>query len=238
MSVQQIREAIILSGGLGTRLRGVVDDIPKPMAPVAGKPFLEHLLDELSNYGFEHIVLAVGYKHEVIQDYFGNSYKDIKLSYSIEKELLGTGGAILQASNFLHSEETFVINGDTFFKVDYAQMEEKAKFLKSDLCIALKPMKNFDRYGSVKLKEKRVIGFKEKQKLSEGLINGGIYWLKKTLLNTYHSEIRFSFETDLMPKELTSKNITGFVSDAYFIDIGIPEDYKMANAYFSDVLSK
>ncbi len=228
------KEAIILSGGLGTRLRGVVDDIPKPMAPIAGKPFLEHLLNELSGFGFEHIVLAVGYKHEVILDYFGAFYKDIKLSYSIEKELLGTGGAILQATQFLHSDETFVINGDTFFQVNYPQMEAEAKHLKSDLCIALKPMKDFERYGSVSLHKKRVVGFKEKQKLSEGLINGGIYWLNKSILDTYPTETRFSFESDLMPKETALKNITGFVSDSYFIDIGIPEDYKIADSYFLD----
>ncbi len=238
MSAQQTKEAIILAGGLGTRLRKAVDNIPKPMAPVAGKPFLEHILNELSNFDFEHIILAVGYKHEVIQDYFGASYKNMQLSYSIEKELLGTGGAILQATQFLHSEETFVINGDTFFKVDYAQMEEEAKHLKSDLCMALKPMKNFDRYGSVNLQEKRVVGFKEKQKLSEGLINGGIYWLKKSLLEAYPIETRFSFETDLMPKEVGNKKIIGFVSDSYFVDIGIPEDYKIADTYFSGALSE
>jgi D-glycero-alpha-D-manno-heptose 1-phosphate guanylyltransferase len=226
------KEAIILAGGLGTRLKGVISDIPKPMAPVANYPFLKYILDYLTKQGIERVVLSVGYKYEVIKDYFSDNYNNIKLVYSVEENPLGTGGGIRLAVDKLKGETVFIINGDTFFDVDLEAQELLALSSKSDLCLALKVMKGFDRYGSVELLENRIVNFKEKQFVEKGLINGGVYWLKKDLLNSFKSGEKFSFEQDVMEKELSNKVISGFVTDTYFIDIGIPEDYKQANIDF------
>ena len=118
-------EAIILAGGLGTRLRSVVSDVPKPMAPVDGEPFLNYILDELNYYNFNHVILCVGYKKEVIMDYYKDSYKNMKISYSIEEESLGTGGAIKKAMSLALDDMVFVLNGDTIFKVDFNRIKEQ-----------------------------------------------------------------------------------------------------------------
>ena len=227
------KEAIILAGGLGTRLKEVISDIPKPMAPVANQPFLKYIIDYLIQQGIERIILSVGYKSEVIKEFFGDNYKGIELIYSIENEPLGTGGGIRLAADKLNGEETFIINGDTFFDVHLLGLEQLAISEKSDLCLALKPMKNFDRYGSVELLKNRIISFKEKQFVQEGLINGGVYWLNKSLLALFKSGEKFSFERDLMERQVDKKTISGFITDSYFIDIGIKEDYIQANKDFA-----
>ena len=226
------KEAIILAGGLGTRLKGVISNIPKPMAPVANQPFLKYILDYLDKQGIERVVLSVGYKYEVIKDYFSNHYKNIELVYSIENEPLGTGGGIRLAVDKLEGDSAFIINGDTFFDVDLSAQEDLALSGNSDLCLALKIMRDFDRYGSVELLGNRIVKFKEKQLVKTGLINGVVYWLKKDLLSPFNSGDKFSFEKDIMEKELSNKIILGFISDTYFIDIGIPEDYEQANIDF------
>lgn len=230
----QTKEAIVLAGGLGTRLKGVISDIPKPMAPVASKPFLKYILDYLIKQGIERVILSVGYKYEVIQDFFGKDYSGLELIYSVETEPLGTGGGMRLAIGYLQTERAFVINGDTFFDVDLSEMEQLSITEDSDLCLALKPMSHFDRYGSVELKSKEIIHFKEKQFVEKGLINGGIYFLKASLFNDFKSGQKFSFEQDLMEKEVGRKRISGFVSDTYFIDIGIPDDYSQANLDFAN----
>ena len=226
------KEAIVLAGGLGTRLKGVISDIPKPMAPVANKPFLIYIFDYLKKQGIERVILSVGYKYEIIEDYFSNNYEGIELVYSVEEEPVGTGGGIRLAVDKLKMDAAFVINGDTFFDVKLEKQEALAFKMKSDLCLALKPMSDFDRYGSVAIENNTITSFKEKQFVKEGLINGGIYWLKKSFLESFNSGQKFSFEQDLMEKEVGIGQISGFISDNYFIDIGIPEDYKKANVDF------
>jgi len=227
------KEAIVLAGGLGTRLKGIISDIPKPMAPVATKPFLVYILDYLKTQGIERVVFSVGYKYEVIEDFFGNDYKGLELVYSVEEEPLGTGGGIRLAVDKLNSGEVFVINGDTFFDVNLEQQENLAFTEKSDLCLALKPMLNFDRYGAVLINKNTITSFKEKQFVDKGLINGGVYWLRKSILETFISGQRFSFEQDLMEKQVEKGRVSAYISDSYFIDIGIPEDYKKANIDFA-----
>ena len=227
------KEAIILAGGLGTRLKGVISDIPKPMAPVANKPFLVYILDYLKEQGIERVILSVGYKYEVIEDFFGNNYKGMELLYSVENNPLGTGGGIRLAIDKLNTNETFVINGDTFFDVNLEQQEKIAFVEKSNLCLALKPMSKFDRYGSVAVENNIITSFVEKQFVENGLINGGVYWLKKSFLESFNSGQKFSFEQDLMEKQVINGTLSAYVSDTYFIDIGIPEDYKKANIDFS-----
>lgn len=216
------KEAIILCGGLGTRLRSVISDVPKPMAPINNKPFLAFVLEYLKKQNISRVVLAVSYKYEIIQEYFGNSYIGMQILYSIEKEPLGTGGAILEALNLINSDSCYVLNGDTFFDVNL----DRLKLDNSDICVALKPMKNFDRYGSVDIDNNSYISaFNEKKFTSNGLINGGVYVIKKNIFNSFNLPNKFSFE-EFFQENFLIFNAKATVFDDYFIDIGIPQDYK------------
>lgn len=218
-------EAIILAGGLGTRLRSVISEVPKPMAPVNDVPFLQYILDYLKVNNINKVVLAVGYKWGVIQSYFGNQYKGIELVYSVEQEPLGTGGAIKQALQKCDEDNVYIINGDTYFDVDLEEMMKEHLTQNSDLTIATKYMKKFDRYGRVIISDNRIIDFEEKKFNAEGDINGGIYICKKTILDSIQSD-KFSFEKDIMEKYIDIYKFYCFRSASYFMDIGIPEDYK------------
>lgn len=216
------QEAIVLCGGLGTRLRSVISDVPKPMAPIKNKPFLAFVLEYLKKQNISRVVLAVSYKYEIIQEYFGNSYLGMQILYSIEKEPLGTGGAILEALNLINSDSCYVLNGDTFFDVNL----DRLKLDNSDICVALKPMKNFDRYGSVDIDNNSYISaFNEKKFTSNGLINGGVYLIKKNIFNSFNLPNKFSFE-EFFQENFLIFNAKATVFDDYFIDIGIPQDYK------------
>jgi D-glycero-alpha-D-manno-heptose 1-phosphate guanylyltransferase len=222
------KEAVILAGGFGTRLAGVVSEVPKTMALIKDMPFLSYLLDQLYIYGFEKIILATGYKSDIIESFFGTSYKNIELVYSVEKEPLGTGGAISNAVRLLGSDYFFVLNGDTYFEVDFNRMEQKFLQSNSGLMVALKPMFNFDRYGTVVTSSEKIISFNEKKFCKKGLINGGVYMIMKYWLNERAVGKVFSFEKDILEKSAGKENITYYISDGYFIDIGIPEDYERA----------
>ncbi len=216
------KEAIILCGGLGTRLRSVISDVPKPMAPIKNKPFLAFVLEYLKKQNISRVVLAVSYKYEIIQEYFGKSYLGMQILYSVEKEPLGTGGAILEALNLINSDSCYVLNGDTFFDVNL----DRLKLDNSDICVALKPMKNFDRYGSVDIDNNSYISaFNEKKFTSNGLINGGVYLIKKNIFNSFNLPNKFSFE-EFFQENFLIFNAKATVFDDYFIDIGIPQDYK------------
>ena len=229
------KEAIVLAGGFGTRLQSVLGDIPKPMAPIGDVPFLEYLLDYLFSEGIEHIVLSVGYRHETIMDYFGKSFKGLKLSYCIEKTPLGTGGGIKESLSFCDSNQVFVINGDTYFDVSLDVMRNHSN--QKDLLLALCPMKNSDRYGSVELDERgRVLKFKEKQFLEFSLINGGIYLINCKIFDGKDVADKFSFEKDIMEAYVDKSNIYGMVFENYFVDIGVPEDYARAQIELPQLL--
>ncbi len=228
-----LEEAIILAGGLGTRLRKVVKNVPKPMAEINRKPFLEYLLMYLANFKIKKIILAVGYKYEIILKYFGNTYQHMKLIYSVEEELLGTGGAIKKALSFAETPTILVLNGDTFFKINLFEFWNFHIIKQADLSIALKSMKNFDRYGTVKIdKENRIIGFEEKSFKKEGLINGGFYLLNKKILEELPLPEKFSFEKDFLEKYYRKFKFYGLPFDEYFIDIGTPEHYQKACSEF------
>lgn len=219
-------EAIVLVGGKGTRLRSVVSDVPKPMAPVKDKPFLEYLLNELINQGISKAVLAVGYKAEIIMEYFGNRYKNMEIEYSIEENSLGTGGAIKKALELTTESNIVIVNGDTFSKVNLAEMMKKHLKNRSDLTIATKTMREFDRYGQVLSENDKIVGFREKQYCDEGNINIGTYIIKKNFFKDVKTEEVFSFENDIMEKYFGEMNFISYLSDTMFIDIGIPEDYE------------
>ncbi|MCQ2960476.1 MAG: nucleotidyltransferase family protein [Bacteroidales bacterium] len=224
------KEAIVLAGGFGTRLQSVVNDVPKPMAPIKGKPFLTYLLDYLKDFGFTHIVLSTGYLHEKIESYFGTAYNGMKISYAYEESPLGTGGGILNALQKCQTENVVVLNGDTLFQVDYYALEQLFSQKDTLLAIILRAVEDTSRYGRVSIAEDgRIIGFVEKQNASgKGSINGGIYMLNKQLFADFSVGQKFSFEKDIMEKLYSSSSFYAYVSDGYFIDIGVPEDYKRA----------
>ena len=229
MSVE-FKEAIILAGGLGTRLQGVVKDLPKPMAPVNGRPFLTYILDYLIDYEYERVVLSVCYLHEKIVDYFGKKYKTLEIDYAVEEEPLGTGGGILLAMSKCTTDNVLVINGDTMFKVDLTAFEQFYQEKNSLLTIVLREVEDVSRYGSVTISKDNLIAlFAEKQvTFGRGYINGGVYLINRRLFEKYPQPKRFSFEKDIMTKYYTQECFYAMPSDGYFIDIGIPEDYARA----------
>jgi D-glycero-alpha-D-manno-heptose 1-phosphate guanylyltransferase len=221
-------ECIILAGGLGTRLSGVVSDVPKCMAPVAGEPFLAHILHYLEQQFVDNVVFSLGYKSEVVIDYLRSKAFTFKTSWVLEKEPMGTGGGIKRALMKSHENEVFILNGDTMFNVDLRAMKSSFN-TQHKAMLALKPMQNYDRYGSVQLDEHSTIAaFEEKQFKAEGLINGGIYLLNKEREDLSSFPEKFSFEKDFLEQEAGKSTLQGFVSDTYFIDIGIPDDYYRA----------
>lgn len=224
------KEAVILAGGFGTRLQSVVKELPKPMAPVNGRPFLTYILDYLIDYNYTKVVLSVGYLHEKIEDYFGAQYKTLNIQYAVETEPLGTGGGIAYALSFCKNENILVLNGDTLFKADFSALEEFHTRCGSQLSIVLRHVADTSRYGRVNTDSiGRILSFTEKKAASgEGLINGGIYLINKNLIQSLNLPQKFSFEKDVMEKHVATKPLFGIESDGYFIDIGIPEDYARA----------
>ncbi len=224
-----IKEAIILAGGLGTRLRSVVSDLPKCMAPVAGKPFLHYVIDYLLTQGVDTFIFSLGYKSEMIIAYINTEYPMLQVQYAIEKEPLGTGGAIKLACGLVKEENVLILNGDTLFKVDIPTLSSFHSKSGSDCTLALKPMQHFDRYGVVELNDDAsVSGFKEKQYYSSGLINGGVYALRVKLFLQEDLPQKFSFEKDYLEAFANKRNMHAIVQYQYFIDIGVPEDYERA----------
>lgn len=224
-------EAIILAGGLGTRLRSAVPDLPKCMAPVAERPFLSYLIDYCVSQGITRFIFSLGYRHEVIESFLQETYPDLNYSVVIEQEPLGTGGGIQLACKKTINPNVFILNGDTFFAVNFASIAAFHEKNESDCTLALKPMFNFDRYGVVETNEDgRVTAFHEKKPTPAGNINGGIYFLKVAPLLNLQLPEKFSFEKDFMEKQLHYQKLTGIIQEGYFIDIGIPEDYKKAQS--------
>ena len=166
-------EAIILAGGLGTRLRSMISDVPKCMAPVAGEPFLYYLLKTLEAAGFKHVILSLGYKHEIIEDWIKKIQTSLQISTIIEQEPLGTGGAVKLALTIARQSEVFIFNGDTFLGLDYAAMLTLHKQSAAQATLGLKEMHDFDRYGVVELDKRtnQIVGFKEKRHCVSGLID-------------------------------------------------------------------
>ena len=223
-------EAVILAGGLGTRLRSVVSEVPKCMAPVDGKPFLQYMLEWLSRFDMSHVVLSVGYLREVIFAFIDSREWPFEISYAVEEEPLGTGGGIRLALTKCREDRVIVLNGDTFFNVDL-----KALTFAAPVTLALKPMRDFDRYGAVDLAGGLVTGFHEKTACTEGLINGGVYALVRSRLDLAFYPGRFSFEKDLLEPLAAARLVAGQVQEGYFIDIGIPADYTRAQRELPEI---
>jgi len=225
-------EVIILAGGQGTRLRSVVQDIPKCLAPVAGRPFLGYMLDYLSAYSVDHVVFSVGYLKEQVMSYVQAHSWPFSYDFAVEDTPLGTGGGIRLALEKCHGERVFVFNGDTFFPLPLDAVP-----FAGPVTVALKPMKAFSRYGAVTVipsgrSESRVSHtitvFREKAYCEEGLINAGVYAIDRTKLHLEALPARFSFEKDVLEPMAAARELQGWPVESYFIDIGIPEDYDKA----------
>ena len=226
-----LQTAIILAGGFGTRLQKVVSNLPKPMAPVNGDPFLNYQLKYLKHFGIKRIIFSVGYLAEKIQDYYKTNFKGLEITYVTEDIPLGTGGGIRLGMEQCEDDFALVLNGDSFFDVDIhaffkLHINERAQF-----SLALRNVKNASRYGTIETDDNdRIISFKEKTNTEkEGRINGGTYILNKELyLKNTPPGSNFSIEKDVFEQQLENLIIKGFEFSAYFIDIGIPEDYLKA----------
>jgi len=226
-------KAIVLVGGLGTRLRGVVGDVPKPMAPVRGRPFLTYVLDQLVAGGFDLAVLAAGYRHDTIHSYFGNEYHGLALAYSVESEPLGTGGAIRLACERAHARDVFVLNGDTYLELDCRAMLDAHARAGAQLSLAVCAVPDVARYGALEVSNSIVQGFREKGQSGPGLINGGTYILAAELRDRLPGRGAFSFEQDVLVPQVRSIRPLAFPVAGLFIDIGIPEDYAKAQEILS-----
>jgi D-glycero-alpha-D-manno-heptose 1-phosphate guanylyltransferase len=223
------KSAIILCGGLGTRLKSVLIDTPKCLAPINGIPFLYFLFKQLKDW--DEIILSVGYLSEQVQDYAESIAHefDFKIKFAYENEPLGTGGGIALACKKVEGKHTLVLNGDTMYHIQLDHFMKAHIATNSDLSLALKPMEDADRYGLVAIDEdQKIIAFKEKKTGSSGLINGGIYALRSDLFDQMNMPEKFSFEQDFVEPNLKKLAINGIIADAYFIDIGIPSDYEKA----------
>ncbi len=224
--------AVILAGGLGTRLRSVVSDVPKPMAPVGGRPFLEYQLDYWINQGISRFVLSVGYRHEAITEHFGSRYKGVQLEYAVEEQPLGTGGGLLLAAEKLKQDTPFLLlNGDTYFEADWNVLDACAVEHDADWCFSLFKTSEKGRYMGIEMSDQGLItSLKSGVEQGPRLANGGVYWVHpRALSGDWRSGERLSLEDDLFPQALAAgRRILGIEFRGTFIDIGVPDDYHRA----------
>ena len=227
-------EAIVLAGGFGTRLRGIVDDVPKPLAPVAGRPFLAWLLDRLAASGMRRCILATGYLSEAIERNIGTRWQGMQIAYSVEPEPLGTGGAIRLAATQVQGEGVHVLNGDTWLAYSPQALERATRELDAAIGMALADVEDVGRYGAVERDARgMVVGFREKGEQGRGAINAGCYFLTEAALASLPAQAAFSFERDVLQPAADVGRVAGFVDTSGFIDIGVPEDYARAQAWFA-----
>jgi len=222
-------EVIILAGGFGKRLQSKVQNIPKSMAPINNKPFLDYLFDYLIKNKVKRVILSVYYQYQIIKNHYDDCYRNIDILYSIDTEELGTGGATKNALLMVNDNHVFLINGDTYFNVNLSRLYKEHIANNNDITLSLKPMKNFDRYGIVETDSNaKVLSLKKKQYCDYGKIDGGIYLIKKNIFNIFESSKKFSFN-DFIMNNLKNLKVGSLLFDELFIDIGTPEDYDRAH---------
>jgi D-glycero-alpha-D-manno-heptose 1-phosphate guanylyltransferase len=231
-------ECIVLAGGLGTRLKSAIGEIPKCMAPMNNKPFLHYLFEYLRLQNCSRVILSLGHKHQVILDWLSQQSLPFVVDHVIEHEPLGTGGGIRLALDRATSDNVIVLNGDTMFNIVLSDLLAFHSSHSAETTLALKHMHQFDRYGSVKTNAVGTItAFEEKQYKEEGLINGGVYFINRRAFLNRHLPAKFSFEKDYLETFVDDHRFYGQVHDAYFIDIGIPADYLQAQEDFKQIFS-
>jgi D-glycero-alpha-D-manno-heptose 1-phosphate guanylyltransferase len=227
--------AVILAGGLGTRLREVVADRPKVLAEVNGRPFLACLLDRLADGGIGRVVLCTGYMAEMISDAFGNGYRGMDLLYSREEEPLGTGGALRLALPQITSDPVLVMNGDSFCDADLGLFARQHHESGARASLVLAKVADVARYGVVDSDPSGAISsFQEKgSRTGAGMINAGIYLLASSVIAAIPEQQMISLEREVFPP-LIGHGLYGFLHKSRFIDIGIPSDYQAAAAIICD----
>jgi D-glycero-alpha-D-manno-heptose 1-phosphate guanylyltransferase len=221
-------QAIVLAGGQGTRLRPAVSDVPKSMAPIAGRPFLAYVLERLERHGVTDIVLAVGYRSEQVIAGLGHRHGGVRLRYSEEQEPLGTGGALRQALALTSEFPVFALNGDTYLDLDLAAMRRALGGSDARIAMAVRMMDDTGRYGRVVVESGRVAAFAPGEAGTRGFINCGVYLFAADLLASAGMPEKFSFERDFLEPNVAALAPLAFEASGYFIDIGIPEDYARA----------
>ena len=227
-------EAIVLAGGFGTRLRQVVTDLPKPMAPIAGRPFLEILLASLARKGFTRVILSVGFMAGKIVEHFSANYAGMSLVYEVERKPLGTGGAIRAALARCLSDHAFVFNGDTYLDLEADDLERMWQQSHYPV-IVVREVSDTARFGRVEITRGRITAFREKGEPGAGLINAGCYVLSSHALDAFPLGQNFSFETEYLTKEVGRTLFKAFITRGRFIDIGVPEDYARAKIELADL---
>lgn len=225
-------EAIILAGGRGTRLQPLVSDVPKPLAPVAGRPFLAWVLDHLAANGIRRVILATGYLSEMVELAVGRAWQSMSIDYSVENDALGTGGAVRQASRKLLGDTAHVLNGDTYLR--YSPLALAAAVADSDAAIgvALAAVDNVSRYGAVDWVDGRIVGFREKHGSGPGYINAGCYFLTTAAIAALPDLHAYSLETEVLAPMTAQGRVLAYTQTEGFIDIGVPEDYRRAQDVF------
>jgi D-glycero-alpha-D-manno-heptose 1-phosphate guanylyltransferase len=222
-------EAVVLAGGLGTRLRQVVPDLPKPMAPVAGRPFLEILLGALAAKGIDRVVLSVGHRAEAITGHFGSRWHGLEIDYAIEATPLGTGGAVRLALSRCRHDPVLVVNGDTFLDLEVDALMRRWRADGAPVLVA-RAVPDTARFGRLTVDGDRLAGFAEKGVPGPGLINAGCYLVPRNLLAALPADRPFSLETDFLVPSGPGAGFSVFVSEGLFIDIGVPEDFTRAQS--------
>lgn len=228
VGVNRTDEAIILAGGFGTRLRSVISDVPKPLAPVAGRPFLAWMLDDLATQGIRRAVLATGFMGDSVVDVCGNHWQGMQLAYSQESSPLGTGGAIARAFSQVLGDACLVLNGDTWLTFDHAAFDRDWQSSDARLAIALAEVGDVSRYGSVQVEHQRVTGLVEKGHAGPGYINAGVYGIRRSLLGDFPVQESFSFEHEVLVPAVEREPVFGYTHTRDFIDIGVPLDFQRA----------
>lgn len=226
-------EAIVLAGGFGTRLRQVVADVPKPMAPIAERPFLEILLSSLAQKGFSRAVLSLGFMAEKIRDYFGSRFAGLDLEYVLEDTPLGTGGATRLAVEACNQDHVFVFNGDTYLDLEVELLEQQWQARRYPIVVG-RQVPDTARYGRLVVNGDRITAFAEKGIAGAGLINAGCYVLARGALSRFSLNQPFSIETDYLASEVSRATVDVFVSAGMFVDIGVPDDYARAQTLLVD----
>jgi D-glycero-alpha-D-manno-heptose 1-phosphate guanylyltransferase len=223
-------EGIILAGGFGTRPRPRVRDIPKPMAAIAGRPFLCWLLDRLAHQGFRRIILSVGYGRAAIMEGLGSRQGNIELVYAVEDQPLGTGGAIRHAMPLLDPSlhAFWVMNGDTISALRHQEMFAAHAATSAQMTMALARIADASRYGAVVVRDNRVVGFTASGMPGAGVINSGTYLLSPRLFADADWPEVFSFERDFLPFVMDRVDIRPCETKGWFLDIGVPEDFDRA----------
>jgi D-glycero-alpha-D-manno-heptose 1-phosphate guanylyltransferase len=226
-------EAIILAGGLGTRLQSIVSNVPKPMAPVAGRPFLELLLTSLKSKGITRAVLSVGYMSEAITSYFDRHPVGIDLAYQVEPTPLGTGGAIAAALRNVNCDQVFVFNGDTYLDLELSAVAEMWPGDRTPIVVA-RCVEDTRRFGRMEIVAGRIARFSGPGQRGKGVINAGCYLIHRDIFAGADLPAAFSFEREFLAC-CPTLSLRAYVTSGKFIDIGIPEDYRRAQTELAAV---